>query len=96
MMVPENVLDGVVGGHVHTIVHHWVNNIPVIIADSYSKNLNALYLTYDKLNRKIIKENIEMEVYISKNNLYLVLNKGPIPICSKIFEEEKICNIPVG
>lgn len=55
-MLPDNVIDGVVGGHIHTVVHHWVNNIPVMIAHSYSKNLNALYFTYDKKNKKVIKE----------------------------------------
>ncbi len=29
--LPSGTLDAVVGGHYHTIVHHWVNNIPVII-----------------------------------------------------------------
>ena len=63
-MLPDNVIDGVVGAHVHTIVHHWVNKIPVMIADSYAKNINALYLTYDKFNKKLVQEQSQIEVFL--------------------------------
>jgi hypothetical protein len=42
-----------------------------MIADSYGKNVNALYLTYDKVNKRIVRENTAIE--------------GPVPVCSKVF-----------
>ena len=72
-----------VAAHVHTIVHHWVNNIPVMVADSYAKNLNAMYLTYDKTSGKVIREQTQIEVIVniflqSKHNfiIYKIIKKN--------------------
>lgn len=42
-----------------------------MIADSYGKNINALYLTYDKINKRVVKDKSAIE--------------GPVPVCSKVF-----------
>lgn len=75
--LPKGVIDAVLGGHTHTIVHHWVNDIPVIIGDMYARHFNVLYLTYDKIKKRLITDMSEIE--------------GPIPICENLFPNERTC-----
>ena len=75
--LPAGTLDGVVGGHKHTIVHHWLNDIPVMVGDCNARHFNVLYLTYDKINKKIISDYSKIE--------------GPVPVCESIFNYKKTC-----
>ena len=75
--LPAGTLDGVIGGHKHTIVHHWLNNIPVVIGECNAKHFNVLYLTYDMINKKVIHENTKIE--------------GPVPVCETMFHTERTC-----
>ena len=80
--VPDGVIDGVVGGHVHTLAHHWRNKIPVVMGASYAKYFNILYFKYDKINRKLLLNDTQME--------------GPVPVCDKIFSKIKRCELEAG
>ena len=75
--LPKGVIDAVLGGHTHTIVHHWVNEIPIIIGDMYARHFNILYLTYDKLNRKLLTSETQIE--------------GPVPVCERLYPNERTC-----
>lgn len=75
--LPIGLIDGVIGGHRHGIMHHWINGVPVMIGDYNARHFNVLYLTYDKKNKKIL------------NNESLI--EGPIPICEHLLKGEKTC-----
>jgi 2',3'-cyclic-nucleotide 2'-phosphodiesterase (5'-nucleotidase family) len=69
-------IDGVVAGHVHDVVHHWISDIPVI-ESSGADYFNIMYLKFkiDKGNIKIQKTQIE----------------GPVPVCEKLWPDTKNC-----
>ena len=75
--LPKGVVDAVLGGHTHTIVHHWVNDVPVVIGDMYARHFNILYLTYDKYNKQLLTNMTEIE--------------GPVPVCETLFPNERTC-----
>lgn len=75
--LPKGVVDAVLGGHTHTIVHHWVNDVPILIGDMYARHFNVLYLTYDKLNRVLLTNMTEIE--------------GPVPVCERLYPNERTC-----
>ena len=75
--LPPRTLDGVVGGHKHTIVHHWLNDIPVVVGDSNARHFNVLYLTYDLINKRLISDYTKIE--------------GPVPVCETMFHTERTC-----
>ena len=77
--IPSNVIDGVVGGHLHTIVHHWINGVPVVLGDCNARHFNVLYLTYDKKNRQVLSNLTEIE--------------GPVPVCENLIDETKTCYV---
>ena len=77
--LPRDVLDGVVGGHLHTIVHHWINDIPVVLGDCNARHFNVLYLTFDKINKKVLSNLTEIE--------------GPVPVCENLIDETKTCYV---
>lgn len=77
--IPSNTLDGVIGGHLHTIVHHWINDIPVVLGDCNARHFNVLYLTYDKMNKKVLSNLTEME--------------GPVPVCENLIDNTNTCYI---
>lgn len=74
----EGVIDAVVGGHVHDVVHHWVNDIPIIQSINGGFYSHVMYLTFDKATKKIIREKTEIE--------------GPLPTCEKVFENTRRCD----
>jgi 2',3'-cyclic-nucleotide 2'-phosphodiesterase/3'-nucleotidase/5'-nucleotidase len=75
----EGVIDAVVGGHVHDVVHHWVNKIPVIQSINGGFYSNIIYLTFDMTNHKqLIRDKIQLE--------------GPLPTCEKIFTRTQRCD----
>lgn len=76
--LPKGTFDGVVSGHTHSVVHHWVEGVPVIQGGTRNSNFNLIYLTYDHATKKVIPSKTRIE--------------GPIPICAKIFANQKNCN----
>lgn len=77
--LPQNVVDGVVGGHLHTIVHHWINGVPVVLGDCNARHFNVLYLTYDKINKQVLSNLTEIE--------------GPVPVCETLIDETNTCYV---
>ena len=76
--IPPHTVDGVISGHTHTLVHHWVNQTPVIQGGTRNQYFNVLYLTYDWNSHKVIRERTRIE--------------GPVPICPLVFENQGNCN----
>lgn len=76
--LPVGTVDAVVSGHSHTVVHHWVAGVPVIQGGSMGRYFNLIYLTYDKVNRKLVTDRTRIE--------------GPIPVCAQIFKNQGDCN----
>ena len=76
--LPFGTIDAFVSGHVHEVMHHWVNHIP-IVSSVGALHTNVLYMTFKKTSKgKYHYESSTIE--------------GPIPICSKIFSRAKHCN----
>lgn len=46
--LPQGIIDGVIGGHVHDVVHHWFNDIPMIQSVNGGFYFNVLYYTFNK------------------------------------------------
>ena len=77
----ENIaIDGVVAGHVHNVVHHWIADIPVV-ESSGSDYFNILYLAFS-YNSKTRKYTIK------KNDIAI---EGPVPVCEKLWVDSKNC-----
>lgn len=76
--LPPGTLDAVVSGHSHTMIHHWINGIPVIQGEARNHYYHLLYLTYDWTQNKLLSDRTRIE--------------GPIPVCPKIFENQGDCN----
>ena len=71
-------IDGVVGAHVHDIVHHWISDIPVI-ESSGSDYFNILYLPF---------KNSTTSVSLLTNKINI---EGPVPVCEKLWPNSKNC-----
>ena len=76
--LPAGTIDAVVSGHTHTMVHHWVANVPVIQGGSLGRYINIAYLTYDWAKKKLVSEETRIE--------------GPVPVCQKVFKNQNDCN----
>jgi 5'-nucleotidase len=76
--LPAGTVDGVISGHSHQVVHHWVAGVPVIQGGAFGRYLNVIYLTYDWSQKKILSEQTRIE--------------GPIPVCSQVFQNQNDCN----
>ena len=75
-------IDAVIAGHVHNVVHHWIEGVPVV-QSSGSDYFNILYLpfVYKKVNNTYKYE-------LRKNNVKI---EGPVPVCEKLWPESKNC-----
>ena len=78
----ELKIDAIVGAHVHDVVHHWINGIPVIESTNGAEYFHVLYLPF-KINEDgktitLINNDIQIE--------------GPVPVCEKIWPDTKKCN----
>ncbi|MBC7385832.1 MAG: bifunctional metallophosphatase/5'-nucleotidase [Cryobacterium sp.] len=76
--LPKGTFDAVVSGHTHSLVHHWIEGVPVIQGGTRNSFYNLIYLTYDWNAKKVRPEKARIE--------------GPLPICPKIFANQKTCN----
>ena len=75
------IVDAIIGGDTHNTVHHWINNIPIMINKGKSNYLNVMYLPFKKYN---------------KSNKHLLINdeikiESPLPSCEKIFSNLNNC-----
>ena len=73
------IIDAIIGGDTHNNVHHWINDIPIIITKGKTKYINIMYLPFKKIeNRyKLINNEIKIE--------------GPLPSCEKVFKNFNHC-----
>ena len=75
----NSLLYNIIGGDTHNNVHHWIDNIPIMISKGKTKYTNIMYLPFKKVNNeyKLINDDIKIE--------------GPLPSCAKIFNDTKNC-----
>ena len=78
-----NTIDGIITGHNHHQVHHWVSDIPIIASIDQGFYANILYIPFKWSAAKQIYELYKTKVQI----------EGPIPICDKIFTGTKKCDV---
>lgn len=76
--LPKGTFDAVVSGHTHSLVHHWIEGVPVIQGGTRNAYYNLIYLTYDWNQKKLRTDKTRIE--------------GPMPICPKVFANQKNCN----
>ena len=77
----EGDIDLFLGGHKHDVAHNWVNNFPVMSSDRNGKYAQIVYLPFDRKTKKLLNDKIIME--------------GPLPICEKLFNNTKLCDLSV-
>jgi len=77
----QGVIDLFLGGHRHDVTHHWVNNFPITSNDRNGKYAHIVYLPFDRKTKKLLNDKIIFE--------------GPLPICEKLFKNQKICDLSV-
>ena len=78
--VKPGLFDAIIGGDTHNTIHHWINNIPIMISKGRSNYLNIMYLPFKKdFNNKYILINDEIKL------------EGPLPSCEKIFANLNHC-----
>jgi 2',3'-cyclic-nucleotide 2'-phosphodiesterase (5'-nucleotidase family) len=78
-----NTIDGIITGHNHHQVHHWVSDIPIIASIDQGFYANILYIPFKWSAAKQIYELYKTKVQI----------EGPLPICDKIFTGTKKCDV---
>jgi 5'-nucleotidase len=76
---PAGVLDGIISGHTHQIIHHWLNGIPTVQGEAYNQHFNIIYLTFDRRTGKLLSDETRIE--------------GLIPICEKTFSGMSHCDV---
>jgi 5'-nucleotidase len=72
-------VDGIVAGHTHQPIHHYLSGVPVIQGEAYNQYFNILYLTFSKRTKKLLTEKTKIE--------------GLIPICETYFEGTSHCDV---
>ena len=78
--IKPGIIDAVIGGDTHNNIHHWINDIPIMISKGRTKYLNIMYLPFKKNNdNKYILINDEIKI------------EGPLPSCEKIFSNYNNC-----
>ena len=77
----NDTIDLFLGGHKHYVSHNWINGIPFISNDLNGKYAQIAYLPFNRTTKKLIKEKILME--------------GPLPVCEKLFKNNKLCDLNI-
>ena len=74
------IIDAIIGGDTHNNIHHWINDIPIMISKGRTNYLNIMYLPFIKEGNiyKLIQDQIKIE--------------GPLPSCEKIFKNFNNCD----
>jgi len=76
--LPTGTVDGVVAGHTHQVIHHWIAGTPVIEGGANGRYFNVMYLVYDWKTHKLLTDRTRIE--------------GPVPVCPQVFENQNDCN----
>ncbi|MFL5812501.1 MAG: bifunctional metallophosphatase/5'-nucleotidase, partial [Bdellovibrionia bacterium] len=76
--IPAGTVDGVVSGHTHSVVYHYVAGVPVIQGGANGRYFNLIHLAYDLKQKKLVVDRTAIE--------------GPIPVCPMIFKNQGDCN----
>jgi 5'-nucleotidase len=76
--IPSGTVDGVVSGHTHTVVHHFVAGVPVIQGGANGRYFNLIHLAYDLKQHRLLSDRTAIE--------------GPIPVCPMVFKNQGDCN----
>ena len=79
----EGTIDAVITGQSHKQVHHWVSGIPIVSNIDKGLYTSVLYLAFTWSKSK-------QRFDVSKNKVAI---EGPIPICEKIFNKTRNCEI---
>ena len=77
----KGIIDGIIGGDTHNNIHHWIDDIPIMISKGKAKYINIMYLPFKKENNKYILINDEIKI------------EGPLPSCEKIFKDVNNCEM---
>ena len=77
----ELKIDAIMGAHIHDIVHHWINGIPVIETTNGAGYFHILYLPF--------KKNPNGGVSLQNDNIKI---EGPVPVCEKIWPDTRECS----
>ncbi len=77
--MPRGSVDGVVAGHTHQVIHHFLNDVPVVQGEAYNQYFNIIYLVFDRATRQLIPGKTRIE--------------GLIPVCSEVFEGLNHCDV---
>lgn len=72
-------VDGVVAGHTHQVIHHFLNGVPVVQGEAYNQYFNIIYLVFDRASRQLKPEKTRIE--------------GLVPICSQFFDGLEHCDV---
>jgi 5'-nucleotidase len=72
-------IDGIIAGHTHQVIHHWLNQIPTVQDEAHNQYFNVIYYTFDRTTKKMIPELTRIE--------------GLVPICSEVFEGLNHCDV---
>lgn len=75
--LPEGTVDGIVGGHLHLLTHHFINGIPVVQGENFARHFNILYFKFDLWKGKLVSNQTVIE--------------GPIAVCEKVPKGETSC-----
>ena len=81
-------IDLVIAGHTHEVSHFFYNGVPVVSSINNAKYANVIYLSFNSQNKK----NKEKEYILHKDK---ILIEGPLPICSKVFSENYLCDVSI-
>ena len=73
------VLDGIIAGHTHQVIHHFLSGIPVIEGEAYNQYFNVIYYTFERSTGKLVSSETRIE--------------GLIPICASFFEGTHHCDV---
>ena len=73
-------IDAIIGGDTHNNVHHWVNDIPIMITKGHAKYVNVMYLPFKKENNEFVLVNNDIKI------------EGPLPSCEQIFTGLNNCD----
>lgn len=79
--INQRLVDGVIAGHIHESTHHFFKDIPVIQNPNSNIFTNLLYLKFKRTRKG---------KYILARGKSLI--EGPIPICNKVYSNNKRCN----
>jgi 2',3'-cyclic-nucleotide 2'-phosphodiesterase (5'-nucleotidase family) len=76
--LPSGTVDAIVSGHTHSVVHHWMNGVPIIQGSFGGRLINVISLSYDWTQHRVLPAFSKIE--------------GPIPVCEKVFKNRGDCN----